>query len=124
MILNYQLMYDIRESLLLQLEKYLSPCCKIEIEVDWDAGDFDLFIGQTGYKPSSEIVTKTFLTNDFSIIRSTDSDLKTKIEIVATNPNDSRHITIHRIIRTSGEAVSGAMITRTLQKLGLYQVGY
>ena len=116
-------MYDIRESLLASLQSHFSLDCKIEIEVEWDARDFDLFIGQGGSDFHYEQVYRTNFTNDFAVIRSS-GKLKTIIMISSEEVNDPRHKITHRIERTTGEAVSGALIIRTLLKLGLYEVGY
>lgn len=112
-------MHNVRESLIQLLDNFLYPNFKLDIEVEWDAEDFDLFIGQASSKFYSEKIYRIKFTNDFTVTRSSEGRLKTLIKIKNLNPEDPKHTITHEIEKTTDEAVSGARFVTIASKLGL-----
>ena len=115
-------MHDVRELLLLQLEEYQSPSFKVNIEVEWNAGDFDRFIGQGSSDFRYEQVYRTNFTNDFSVIRSSAETPKTRIKIKTDQLNGCEGTITHRIEKTTHEVVTPALMVKVLRKLGLHEI--
>ena len=117
-------MQDMRELLLLQLEEYQSPSSEINIEVEWNARDFDRFIGQGSLDFHYEQVYRTNFTNDFSVIRSSTGIPKTHIRIKTKGLDGCGGVITHKIEKTTDEAVTPALMVRVFRKLGLYDISH